>query len=176
MAVELIPKRPTEKPWWQGVLLYLSLGFVVLSLLTFGILLNLSQKATAEKDRLNQELAKEKTAEEVSLEQRIFQAQRQVTAFAYLINQQKPVSRVFTILEKLVHPQAYFSKFNFVANENKVWLSGNASSFQALGEQALLLKADENIEQANLAEVGIGKLGGVDFVFEVFFDPNLFQE
>lgn len=176
MAVELIPKKPTERPWWQPVLFYLSLGLLVLSVASFFIVSSLAKKEMAEKDRLNHELAKAKTADEITLESRVFKAQRQVTAFGFLIDQQKPVSRTFAVLEKLVHPQAYFSKFNFVAKENKVWVAGVADNFRVLGEQSLLFKSEKTISQANLSEVGIGKEGGVEFSFEIFFDPSFFAK
>ena len=176
MAVELIPKKPTERPWWQAVLFYVSLGFLVLSIASFFIISVLSKKETAERERLNRELARAKTEDEIRLESRIFKAQRQVAAFGFLIDQQKPVSRAFAVLEKLIHPQAYFSKLNFVAKEDKVWVAGVADNFRVLGEQSLLLKAEETIAQASLSEVGIGKEGGVEFSFEIFFAPGFFAK
>jgi hypothetical protein len=175
MAIQLIPRKQVEIPNWQTLLFYLSVGFFVLSLASFFIVSGSARKTAAEAERLNAELSRGETVEESALQKDVVGSQRRILAFISLLGQQKPVSAVFSLTEKLVHPQVIFSKFNFVAQDSKIWLSGKADNFQVLGEQNLLFKKEPAVKQAYLLGAGIGKEGGIEFSFEIFLDPAFFQ-
>lgn len=174
--IDLIPKKPKEEPAWQEVLFYLSLAILFFSLLIFLFLTRAMKVNKLEIEKIEQELTREKTQEEISLEKEVLTSGKRISAFSLLVNQRKEVSRVFNLFEKLVHPQVFFSKLNFTAKDNKVLLAGTADNFQALGQQSLLFKAEPLIRENNLEQAGIGQDGGVDFNFEIILDNQFFKQ
>lgn len=174
--IDLIPKKPKEEPVWQEVLFYLSFAVLVFSLLIFIFLTSAMKANNLEIGKIEQELTREKTQEEISLEKEVLTSGKRISAFSLLVDQRKEVSRVFDLFEKLVHPQAFFSKITFTAKDNKVWLGGRADNFQALGQQSLLFKAEPLIRESNLEQAGIGQDGGVDFNFEIILDNQFFKQ
>ncbi|MBI4359055.1 MAG: hypothetical protein HY577_00480 [Candidatus Nealsonbacteria bacterium] len=176
MDVDLIPKKPVEKPLWQTILFYLSFIFLFISLLSLFFLNRSNKSANLEIEKINQELNRERTTEEISLEKDVLRAQKRIAGFSLLASQRKPLSLVFDQVEKLVHPQVFFTNLNFNAKENKLWLGGKADNFQVLGQQARLFREEPLIRESSLEQAGIGKQGGVEFEFEIFFDPKVFQK
>ena len=174
--IDLIPKKPKEEPVWQEVLFYLSFAVLFFSLLIFLFLTRAMKVNNSELGKVEQELAREKTQEEISLENEVLASEKRISAFGVLVDQQKKLSRVFDLFEKLVHPQVFFSKLDFKARDNKVLLTGIADNFQALGQQSLLFKAEPLIRESNLERAGINKAGGIDFDFGIILDNQFFKQ
>ncbi|MDP3093938.1 MAG: hypothetical protein Q8N16_04290 [bacterium] len=175
MRIGLIPKKQIEAPPWQTALFVFSAVFLILSLLVFALLARSAKKTSLEIESINQELAKDRTQAEIDAEKEVLISQKKIVAFGILLNQRKQLSRVFDLIEKLVHPEVVFSKMGFTVEDNTVWLSGKADNFQALGQQSLLFKTQPLIKESNLMQVGIGKHGGVEFGFKIIFDPQFFK-
>ena len=175
MEVDLIPKKPVEKPFWQTILFYLSFAFLIISLLSLFFLNRSNKKADSEIKDIGQALDQPRTKEEINLEKDILRTQKRIIGFSLLASQRQPVSRVLDQIEKLAHPQVLFTKMDFDAKENKVWLGGRADNFQVLGQQSRLFREEPLIQESRLEQAGIGKGGGVEFGFEIFFNPDIFK-
>jgi len=174
--IDLIPKKPKEEPFWQELLFYISFLFLAVSLLFcigFGVL---AKRSSLELERVNDELAMEKTQSQIKIETEVLNYQKKVSAFSILLKQRKPLSKIFDLLEKEVHPGIFFTKMGFTVNSDKLQISGVADNFQVLGQQALIFKKDPLIKEIDLKQVGIGKYGGVEFSFEAVFDKQIFEE
>lgn len=171
-----MPKKPVQIPFWQKALFYVSFVFLALSVFALLFIYSFSKKTALRADELNRELANPRTGEEINLEKEILRARQELAAFALLSGQRKPISRVFVILEKITHPQVFFSVVNLVAEDNKIRLSGKTDNFQVLGQQNFLFKGENSVKEVNLVKVGIGKEGGIDFDFEIIFDPAVFNQ
>ncbi len=174
--IDLIPKKPKEEPFWQELLFYVSFLFLAVSLLFcigFGVL---AKRSSLELERVNKELAKERTQDQINIEAEVLNYQKKVSAFSILLKQRKPLSKIFDLLEKEVHPGIFFTKMGFIVGGDKLQISGVADNFQALGQQALIFKKDPLIKEVDLRQVGIGKYGGVEFSFEAVFDKKIFEE
>jgi len=174
--IDLIPKKPKEEPFWQELLFYLSflcLAVTLLFCIGFGVL---AKRSSLELEKINQELAKEKTQEEIKAENQVLDYEKKVAAFTTLLKKRKPLSRIFDFLEAQVHPGVYFTKMGFVAESDILQVSGLADNFQILGQQTLIFKKDSSVKDINLKQVGIGKFGGVEFSFEVSFNKEVFEE
>ncbi len=175
MEIGLIPKKPTEKPLWQIILLYFSVGFLFMVVLTAIILSYAGSKARAEIAKLDQELNRPKTAAERQLEREVLQAQQRVSSFKSLIEGAKPASKVFELLERTTHPAVVFIKLSFSASDNKISLSGQTDNFQTLGQQLLIFQAEPLIIKSNLDQIGIGKSGSVEFNISLVLNDQLFR-
>lgn len=167
MSIDLIPKQAAEKSILEKVFLGLSLVFAVTAVISAFLFWNMKKNAVWESEELTKDLAREKTAEQISLEQEIFRTQKTVSAFKEAISRRQNISPAFDLLEKLVHANVYFSQANFIIKDNKILLSGRADSFRTLGEQLSVLDNDLRIKRADLTELGIGRKGGVDFGMEI---------
>ena len=174
--IDLIPKKPKEEPVWQEILFYLSFAVLVFSLLIFLFLTRAMKVNNLELEKIEQELTREKTQEEISLENEVLTFEKKISVFSLLIDHQKRLSRVFDLFEKLVHPQVFFSKLSFTAKDNKILLGGTADNFQVLGQQSLLFTSEPLIRESNLEKAGINEDGGIDFNFGIILDNQFFKQ
>ncbi|MDP2930205.1 MAG: hypothetical protein Q8N56_01165 [bacterium] len=176
MEIDLMPKRTTEKILWQAPLFFLSLGLLLVFVIG-AIFLTRSVKKTGEKvAALNEEILKEKSKENIALEQEILNVQKKLVAFDSLIKERKEVSKAFDLIEKRIHPQVVLNRIDYDFKEDKILLGGVADNFQILGQQSSLLKQDPSIREANFPYIGIEKTGGVGFNLEIVFNPGFFQD
>lgn len=176
MEIGLIPKKPTEKPLWQIVLFYSSIGFLFLVTLAAIILSYAGGKTKLEITRLDQELNRPKTTAETQLEKKVLQAQERISSFKSLLESAKPASKIFTLLEKTTHPQVVFAQLDFSAAGNKISLSGQTDNFQTLGQQLLIFQSEPLIAKSSLDQLGIGKGGAVEFGISLVLSDQLFKQ
>jgi Tfp pilus assembly protein PilN len=175
MEIGLIPKKPTEKPLWQIILLYFSVGFLFMVVLAMVILSYAGSKAKLEIAKLDQELNRPKTAAEIQLEREVLQAQARISNFKSLIESAKPASKVFELLERTTHPAVVFGQLSFSAVDNKISLSGQTDNFQTLGQQLLIFQSEPLIIKSNLEQIGIGKSGSVEFNISLVLNENFYE-
>jgi hypothetical protein len=176
MAIEIVPKEISGPSPLQKILLYFAVFFLVISLLTY-LLLNFYflKKANKELQKLEESLDSAKTQNRKELEARMLVYQDKLEDFAYLFSNHKKSSNVFDLIEDITHPQVFFSELDLNSKERQVKLIGQSDSFQVLGEQLLILRNTEFIQNLNLLEVEIGKEGKVEFTFNLSFSPVLFK-
>jgi len=174
--IDLIPKKPKEEPFWQELLFYISFLFLAISLIFCIGLSVLAKRSSLELEGVNNELAKEKTSDQIKTETEVLIYKKKISAFSILLKQRKPLSRIFDFLEKKIHPGIVFTKMAFVADEDKLQISGMDDDFQALGQQVFIFRKNSLIKLIDLRQVGIGKTGGIEFSFAIVFDKKIFEE
>lgn len=173
--VEIIPKPAPKLPLWQNLLLYFAIALFLLSLSSYFILSSSLKKASQELQNLEETLAKEKTPAEIALETEILGYQRKIKDFAELLKEHKNPSKFFEFLEGICHPKVWFSKISLSPEDSQAEVSGEAETFQVLGQQLLILKNQVLIRNLNLSKIAIGKEGKVNFILNFTLDPAIFK-
>jgi len=173
--IEIIPKPAKKLPLWQDILFYLSIALLLVTILSYFILAHFLKNSEKVLQDLDQRLAWEKTAEELSLEKEVISWQKKIEVFKKLIKEHIKSSSFFDFLEKTTHPGVFFSKVDLKPIESKAILYGQTKNFYFLSQQISILKLKEEIKDLNLSSVSIGKEGKVDFTLNLSLDPQLFK-
>jgi len=173
--VQIIPKPAERAPVWQNILLYFSFGLLLIAVLAYFILdIHLNRTETALKN-LEETLAKEKTAEEIALEKKVFGYQRKIEDFSKLIDRHLFSSKFFEFIEKNSHPQIWFSNLDLNPRQGEVRLTGETENFVVLYQQLQILRANPLVKNLDLVKIAIGKEGRVNFDLNLDLDPGLFK-
>jgi len=174
--VEIIPKPPQKLPAWQNILFYASLVILLIVFLSYFVLDPFINNLSKELEQLEETLAREKTEEEISLEQEIFGYQKKITVFSGLIKEHIFTSGFFTVLEEISHPKVKFAELTLNPFEGTALLSGEAEDFSALGQQLLILKGKSGVEDLSLSNISIGRQGKIDFALKLSLNSQLFDK
>jgi hypothetical protein len=173
--VEIIPKPAAKVPFWQNLLFYFSFSLLLMVLLSYFILGSYLKKAEITLNDLKETLAKEKTAEEITLEEKITGYQRKIEDFSKLIDQRFLSSKFFEFIEKNSHPQVWFSKLDLDSVNGKAKLTGEAENFLVLHQQLQIFRKDPLVKNLDLVKITIGREGRVNFDLNLEFQPALFK-
>lgn len=173
--VEIIPK-PTEKmPAWQNILFYLSFIFLLVTVFAYFLLGVYLKKDKVALENLKEALRKEKTAEEIALEEEISTYQKKIGDFAKLANQHLFSSKSFEFIEKNTHPQVWFSRVEFHPETREMKLTGETENFVTLAQQIQIFRNNSTVKNFYLTNIEIGKEGKVNFNLNLNLDPDLFK-
>lgn len=133
-----------------------------------------AQKTEAEIATLTTTLAKQKTTEEKALEAEVLSNQQRMKDFPALLSSHKVATEFFRRLEGLTSPKIMFTQLQFNPVDGAVTLSGQADSFESLGQQFLSLKnATDAIQQARITKISLNTEGKVEFSFLILLDPSV---
>jgi methylaspartate ammonia-lyase len=175
MAIEIIPKKAPKLPSWLNILLYFSLFLLVSSISSYFILAHLQKESEANLANLEKTLTEGRTLQNIALEEEVFDYQKKISAFSQLISQHLLTSNLFDFLERNCHPEVLFQKFNLDSRTRRLTLSGQTDDFSSLGQQLLILKSQDEIEEVNLAKISLGGKGEVEFTLNLSLIPEIFQ-
>jgi hypothetical protein len=174
--VEIIPKPAAKLPSWQNIISYLSVGLILLVVLSYFVLnlYSLDKAETKLKD-LEKELEQTKTAEQTALEQELSDYEKKIQNFSILIDRYLFSSKAFEFIEENTHPEAWFSILNLDPRKGEVALSGDTENFVTLHQQVQIFKDNPSVQGLNLANIAIGKEGRIAFNLNLILDPGLFK-
>ncbi|KPJ71800.1 hypothetical protein AMJ50_00480 [Parcubacteria bacterium DG_74_3] len=175
MAIEIIPKPPVKIPFWQNFLFYFSFLLLIASIVSYFALGRFITQGEATLLELQDTLTRERTGQEIALENRVFACQKKIDDFSQLIKQHLFPSKGFLFIENLCHPRVWLSQFGLELPSYQLVISGQADSFSALGQQLLIFENNSSIKEVNLSQLSIGKEGGVEFIINLSLDPRIFQ-
>lgn len=173
--IEIIPKPIAKLPFWQNILFYLSIALLIISIISFFVLNRFLETAKAELQNLEETLDRERTPEEAALEKRVFDYQKKMEDFTTLKDLHLYPSKFFDFFQDLCHPQVWFSKFNLNLRNYDLTISGQTDTFSTLGQQLLIFQEREEIQEVNLSQLKISKIGKVDFTLSLSFDPAILK-
>lgn len=176
MAIEIIPKEEIKPSPWQKILLYIVVFLLLLSIAGYFLLdYYFIEKANQEIQDLETKISEAKTPQQIALEEELKSYQKKIDDFSSLFAKHKKGSNFFDFLEKNTHPKVYFSELSLNIKGNQVNLSGQTESFKILGEQLLIFRNADLIQDLKLSKVGSSEEGKIEFTFIFSLKPQLFQ-
>lgn len=175
MAIEIIPKPKVKIPPWLNFLFYFSIVLLIASPFAYFTLDYFLKKTETNLQTLEETLAEQKMPQEIALENRVFDYQKKIEDFSWLINQHLYSSKFFDFFQKICHPKIWFSQISLDLKEYQLVVSGEAETFLVLGQQLQIFKQENLIKSVNLARISMGREGGVDFSFNLLLNPIIFK-
>ncbi len=174
MAIGIAPKETIIKAsWWMNALFYFSIALLLIiagSYFALGFFQEKSQKIL---DELKEETTPESQLS--VLRKEIEDNQKRIKDFSDLIGNHKAPVNFFEKMEGLTHPRVWFSSVNLNIKKSEASLTGKAGSFEALGQQILLLKKEDFIENINLSGVSLNEDRGVSFNLNLTLSSFIFS-
>lgn len=172
MPIEIISTPEAKKPLPAIILV-----IIIIFILAFGgsyFYFNyLSDNILKDIEQKNVQLVK--TSQEKSLEDQLLKYEAKINTFGKLLSGHKDINKVFSFLEAGTHPDVWFSNFNLDSEKATLTLSGNAKSFQAVEQQYLMFKNNENLKTVTLSEAAMNKDGIVTCGFQLGLNPQIFK-
>lgn len=176
MVIEIVPKKETQIPRWQNILLYFCIFLLIGSIIGYFALNYFIQKSEQKLQQTNEAIAKVKSPERIALEEELKSLREKIEDFSPLFLNHQKSSNFFGFLEKNTHPKVFFTDLNLDIKGNYVELSGKADDFQILGQQLLIFQKTEFVQDLKLSKVEISKEGKVEFTFNFSLNPKLFTQ
>jgi len=173
--VEIIPRKAAPLPFWLKILFYLLISLLVGAILSFFILGYLQKKSLINLSNLEGEISKEKSPQRLIQEEEVLGYQKKIKDFGLLLESHFLPSKFFDFLERVTHPRIWISQISVGPGEKITSLTGQAESFAALGQQIQILKSENLLKEVNLTKISLGKKGEIEFVLNLFFDPNFLK-
>jgi hypothetical protein len=173
--VEIIPKPKIKMPFWQNLLLYLSIIFLIGSLSSYFVLFYLQKKSERKIWDLDRLIEEQKTLEHKKLEIKVLNVKKKIEDFSFLIKDRKLITKLFSLIEKNCHPRVFFTKLSFDLKNFTLQLPGETESFQDLAQQFYIFEKEKNIKALNLSDISIGREGKIEFKFTLSFSPQFFK-
>ncbi|MCD5396188.1 MAG: PilN domain-containing protein [Candidatus Pacebacteria bacterium] len=173
--VKIIPqeKEVVEKESILVVLLFwFSIFLFIVSASLFLVFHLQTKRAEAELEKIKTELEKIGTPEQEALKEAIYDYKRKIDDFSYLLKNHKTPSEIFKLLEKNIHPDVWFSSFEFSSEKNHIILQGKARNFLALSQQVLIFEKLPYVENIDLSKVRVGKGGDIEFNLSFIISPD----
>ena len=178
--VTLIPKNPAKTNQQQQLFLYVSVGLLMVVLSAYLILIGLEKRASAEIDRLKEDIENVASEEDQKMKDEVLAAKEKIEDFSLLIVNHRRPSRFFEFLEEITHPKVGFTEVELNPVEMKAQLKGfsvngiNSTVFEAFGQQMYIFQEQELIKEVRLISLSLGTKGEAAFLIELFLDPKLF--
>ena len=170
--VELIPKEAPQIPRWLNIVFYLALLVLFSSIISFFVLGNSVKSGQNKLEELRADFFEGRTPERISLEREILSYEKKIKEFSSLASYHLENSNFFNLLEEKTHPKVWFSAINFDTEQGKVSFSGVTQSFESLGQQMLIFKAENSISGVSLERVSIDKTGRINFDLSFSFNRD----
>ncbi len=172
---EIIPRSTSHTPAWVNILLWISLIILVIALVGyFGIRRGISFFQGRIEDT-QQEIIDLRTPENQKMKTDLSIYQAQANYFTQALTERRYPTAVFTLLKKLTHPAIVFTGFNFDQERYRINLQGYAPNFQTVGEQLLVMRDDEFIQEAKVVSLAIGEKGEINLEIVLKLLPGLFN-
>ena len=173
--VGIIPKTTKKAPEWHKLALYVVLGLLVVVILGYALLFYFEGRAFNSLQNVEEEIAQVSTKEERIIEVRVLATEKKINDFSKLLQDHKRSSKFFTFLEETSHPKVWFLKVELITEKAEALVSGQAESFETLGQQLFIFQEHELIKSVDLTDLLIGEEGETEFSFSLHLDPQIFQ-
>lgn len=171
----IIPRAQAKTPTWVKSFLIISLIFLGGSILSLFALNWAQGSARRSIAQTQQEIVNLSTPQNKSLEKTVKVAQKQISGFAGVLKDHIKPSAFFNLLKANTHPGVVLTEFSLKADKAQVKLKGRAQSFQAVGEQILVLQKQSKIRSVSLSDLSLDKNYKIHFTLDLALDPQLLK-
>ena len=173
--VEIIPKQTIGYSPRIRISLYIVFFLFLSSVVSYFVLQQLVSlregELATQKELLNAEL----TQREQDFQKRVIRLKRQIENFARVTEARKNSRVFFSFLEQRTIPEVFFDELNLNPQTHEAILSGQSTDFYALEQQVLVFKADPNITNVQLSNVGLRDGRVAQFLLTLQFNAKIFQ-
>ena len=159
----------------KNISLFIAAALLLAVISGYVILIRSKVAALLVIEDLEESIAAVGTREDKKAEERVLGYEKKIKEFVDLSVNSSKNSQFFDNLEKLVHPQVWFSSFELDAVRYRAAVSGKTASFQTLEQQLIFFRnRNDSIESVDLTSIALGEEGGAEFSFNLIFKPEIF--
>ncbi len=176
MQIEIIPKKREKKePSIKRTILYFGLGIFFLSVLASVIFFVLTQRIKREIKETKIIIQNMRSPEIIELQKEIEEHHQKVTDFVHSLNTRVSPLPVFSILERIVHPDVYFSGLQINLSERKISTTGVAKDIVIYDQQVRILQNNPMIVSVLIGDFTREAGGRVTFPITLILSEELFK-
>ena len=173
--IDLIPKQSFAYPKRATLFFYGALFLLLFALAGFLVVKVLQGKTLKQIANLENQLSRQKTAQELRLEQTVLQYEQKLKDFSSLAANRTNSLPVFEFLEANTHAAVFFTNLTLNTKTRKLSLLGEALDFKSLDQQLAILKENEKVVSAEISDIALGEKGRPTFQLVLVFKESLFQ-
>ena len=180
MADFLIKKEKTADRFAMfrpgtGLILRVSLGLFILSLVSYAVLIFIDRSQVKTEENLLQEVRVRQDELRPELVNQIFTLESKLASIQTLINKHPFSSNILKFLEENTLPNIRFLTFDFKSDTGRLEMSGDAASYAALTEQIILFERNSRVEKVEFGGLTLGAGNLVNFRLTMVFKPVLLR-
>lgn len=172
----LIPKPEKKAPKWKNNLFYLSILMLIITIGSYAGFVHFLDEANRLIQAKNIEIQEIGSPEQKISNEKVLKYERKINDFLNLTNNYQYASNFLKFLETSVINGVVLTNMSLDVLESKAELTGNADSFQILGQQQDFFKNSGMLAKTNLISTAINKEGKVSFIFDLSINPEMFQK
>ena len=175
--VRIIPKPKPKIPGWLNFLFWLSLvlGFCVIG--SFFYFRHQIFTLKEKENSLGRQVSElEKKIEEDLKKEGVAEISEKIKYFSELLKEQKTPSKVFEFLRSVTHPRVQIVSLNFNVKDYKMTLGAVTDNFQTLGEQLLVLRKNQYVQNLEVSNISLNKEGKVEFGLNFTLKEEIYKK
>jgi len=171
----IIPKPIRREPKWHNIALYIVSGLLIAVVLVYAILFYFESQARSALSSLEDQILQVGTKQDKDIEKDVLSKKETIDDFQKFFPDHNKTTGFFSFLENNVHPNVWFTKLDLMPVEFKATLAGITVNFNTLGQQLLILKDQDFVQEVELTDLTINDKGDAEFIFSIYFNPQLFK-
>lgn len=172
MAIEIERRTEVNKLLWPIAFLIFSLIVVVTLLVSYFYFDNAEKEALLKLSEKQQGLVK--TAEEKALEDSLSGYQAKISMFEEVFKDHRKAQNALLFVEKICHPDVYFSKVSYDLKTGGLSLDGSAADFLTVSQQVIIFKQEKDIvKSVSLENLTPTEDGSINFSLKVNVDKAI---
>jgi len=151
------------------------LGLVILSLLFYGGLLSYQNKLNKELDNIEEQIKVLNQKRDPETEEAVVDLDKKLRALKKIFENHVYWSKLFSKIEELTVPQAYFSKVKLDSSEREINISfsGNTPTYTILAKQMKSFQEDSQVESIRVSDLSLSAEGGIDWELKIIFSKDI---
>lgn len=170
---QLIPKEKPKPSPALNFLLYCAVFCLVVVLVLYFWFSSRTGAVRAEIEVVKEQQTTLKTKEIRRTEKEVVETSQRINDFSQIFKEHKLSSQFFSFLEGIVHPKVQVLTLSLMPNSLTMNISGNAQTIRAVGEQLLVLQANQLLEEITLSGPSLEEEGGVSFGLRLLLKPGV---
>ncbi len=99
---------------------------------------------------------------------------KKISDFRMILEEQKNVVRIFSVVEGMTHPSVWFNSFSFETSTGKASLTGEARDFTALGQQIMIARDFSGLNNPSFSNIRETE-SGVGFSLSFEINPQILR-
>lgn len=159
--LKIIPEIKTETPRFVKIIFWSSLILSIILIGSFLLLNNQISNLNMEKKENENQL--DFSEEEVKLNQEMKLISEKINDFNALVKDHTISSNFLNFLQTYSHPKVQITSLQLDAENYKAKLSAETENFETLGEQILIFKQTNLINNLEISDIKLNEEGKVNF-------------
>lgn len=173
-SLNIIPRPKQAVPKWINIVIW-ALAFLVLIL--GGVFLYLGIQKSIWENRIKERqviYAALSNAQNLEVESKVKSISSQLKKFSAAFQNHKASHKIFAFLREYCHLDVHFLDMSLNVETGDVLLSAQASSYDSLSEQIIILEKVEQVSNLEISDILLNKEGKVAFKMKFKIKPEFF--